>query len=325
MNQGNYTPAISYTALGAAYNVIGNPYPSAIDWDDASWTKTNVDATVYVWNGSQNITWNGSVGALIDGVIPAGQAFSIKANATSPIIATFDAARVHGVDPYKVSVTSLIEMHAAGNGYEDAAYVNFREDATDDFDTDFDGYKRWGLNEAPQLFTVVNDINLAVNVLPELTQNLTIQVGYRVGVAGEYTIDVSNIESFIEPVTIYLEDLMTGEMINVEEQSSYTFAASPEDDIVRFELHFVTVVGVNDQIENSDVYIYSNANTVFVRNTSATNNGTITVYDITGTEVLTTQLENIPLNEIDLSVKSGYYVVKVTTNNEVHTQKVFIK
>ncbi len=327
VNQGPYNPTISYTPAGDAFNLIGNPYPSAIDWDDGSWTKTNLDGTIYIWNGSQNITWNGSIGFIGNGIIPIGQAFAVSANASNPAIGMTDAARGHGVDPYKEKeeVTNLIEMFAYGNDYSDAAYVNFIEDATAGFDNAYDGYKRWGIDEAPQLFTVADDINLAVNVLGELTENLTIQVGYRVGVAGEYTIDVTNIESFTEPVTIFLEDLVTGEMINIAEQSSYTFAASPEDDIIRFELHFATVVGIDDQVQNSDVYIYSNANSVFVRNSSITNNGTITVYDITGTEVLTTQLENIPLNEIGLSVKSGYYVVKVTTNNEVYSQKVFIK
>ncbi len=325
LNQGDYSPTLTYTSSGG-YNLIGNPYPSAIDWDHTSWTKTNVDGTVYVWNGIQNITWNGSVGALTGGVIPAGQAFSIKANGANPVIVMKNAARVHGVDPYKESgVADVLEISASGNGFNDEAYVNFNEDATTGFDENFDGYKRWGINEAPQLFTVADDINLSVNVLPALTQNLTIQVGYKVGVAGEYTIGFASLESFTEPVTIYLEDLLTGEMINIAENSSYTFAASPEDEMIRFELHFMTTVGVNDKIENSDVYIYSNANSVFVRNSSANNSGTITVYDIAGSKILSAPLENVPLNEIKLSVKSGYYVVKVITNNEVHSQKVFIK
>lgn len=326
VNQGPYNPAITYTSTGG-YNLIGNPYPSAIDWDDGSWNKTNVDGTIYVWNGVQNITWNGSEGALSNGIIPMGQAFSVKANAASPAIGMTDAARGHGVDPYKEKeeVANLIEMYAYGNDYSDAAYIKFTEDATAGIDNDYDGYKRWGIDEAPQLFTVADDVNLAVNVLGEWVENMTIQLGYRVGVAGEYIIDVTNLESFVEPVIVYLEDKLTGEMINVEEQSSYTFAASPDDDEFRFELHFATIVGIDDQIENSEVYIYSSGNSVFVRNSSDVNDGTISVYDITGTEILSTQLENIPLNEIDLSVKSGYYIVKVITNNEVHSQKVFIK
>jgi len=328
VNQGDYTPAISYTPSGDAWNVVGNPYPSGIDWDDASWTKTNIDGTVYVYAGSLGNfrTWNSTTGgSLVDGVIPAGQAFSVKANGSNPAIEISDGARVHGVDAFKSEFENVIEMYANGNGYGDVAQVGFYEEATPSFDSDFDAYKRWGVDEAPQLYTLAGDVNLTMNVLPLLSQNITIPVAYKVGIAGEYTIDVTNLESFVEPVAVYLEDKLSGEMINVEEQSSYTFAASPDDDEIRFELHFVTVVGIDDQVENSDVHIYSSGNSVFVRNSSDVNNGTISVYDITGTEILSTYLENIPLNEIDLNVKSGYYVVKVTTNNEVHSQKVFIK
>jgi len=328
VNQGPYSPTLTYTPTGDGFNLIGNPYPSGIDWDDGSWTKTNLDGTIYVWDGVQNITWNGSVGGLTNGIIPIGQAFSVKANAANPAIGMTDAARGHSpFDPYKEKeeVPNLIEMFAYGNEYSDAAYINFNGDATDGFDNAYDGYKRWGIDEAPQLFTVANDINLAVNVLGELTENKIIQVGYRVGAAGEYTIDVTNMESFVEPVTIYLKDLMTGEMINVTDQSSYTFAASPEDDIIRFELHFTTTVGIEDQLENSNIYIYSNDNSVYVRNNMPSEGGIINVYNISGTEILTSQLEDIPLNKIDLVVKSGFYVVQVTTDNEVYSQKVFIK
>jgi hypothetical protein len=325
INQGPYNPTITYTSTGG-YNLIGNPYPSGIDWDEGSWTKTNIDGTVYVWNGTQNITWNGSTGSLTNGIIPMGQAFSVRANGANPEIVMTDAARGHSpFEPYKEEVTNLIKMFAYGNDYEDAAYINFVEDATDGFDNAYDGYKRWGINEAPQLFTVANDINLAVNVLGELTENKIIQVGYRVGVAGEYTIEVTNMESFVDPVTIYLKDLMTGEMINVADQPNYTFAASPEDDIIRFELHFTTTVGIEDQIDNSNVYIYSSGNSVYVRSNENIEAGSIKVFNISGLEILAKQLEGIPLNKIDLAVETGYYFVRVTTKDEVYSQKVFIR
>jgi hypothetical protein len=154
---------------------------------------------------------------------------------------------------------------------------------------------------------------------------MSVPVGYRVGVAGEYTIEITNVKSFIEPVSVYLEDLVTGEMIEIIGESSYSFFANPEDDIIRFELHFMTVAGLENQVEKSDVYIYSSANHVMVKNYSTNYGGTITVYDITGNEILSSKLDNKPLNEISLSVHSGYYVVKVVTDSEVYSQKVFIK
>ena len=55
-NSGDYifnnstSPALTYTAdQGEGWNLMGNPYPSAIDWDEL--TKTNIDASVYVYDG----------------------------------------------------------------------------------------------------------------------------------------------------------------------------------------------------------------------------------------------------------------------------------
>ncbi|MEM1055946.1 MAG: T9SS type A sorting domain-containing protein [Bacteroidota bacterium] len=65
------------------FNLLGNPYLEAIDWDDPSWTKTDVSETVYVWdpeyNEGDHRTWNGTVGDLEGGIIPSGQGFHVEA------------------------------------------------------------------------------------------------------------------------------------------------------------------------------------------------------------------------------------------------------
>ncbi len=45
------------------WNLVGNPYPSPIDWDAASgWTKTNVDNATY--RHVNNATWASYVGGV---------------------------------------------------------------------------------------------------------------------------------------------------------------------------------------------------------------------------------------------------------------------
>ena len=38
---------------GGGWNLVGNPYPSAIQWGPSGWDRTNVDATVHVWRREQ--------------------------------------------------------------------------------------------------------------------------------------------------------------------------------------------------------------------------------------------------------------------------------
>lgn len=79
---------VTYTENGdTGWNLVGNPFGASIDWDDASnWTKTNIDASIYIWdpNSNQYKTWNGSAGDVTDGIIAPFQGFWVKANATSP-------------------------------------------------------------------------------------------------------------------------------------------------------------------------------------------------------------------------------------------------
>lgn len=100
-NEGPVDFGVSYTATAdSGWNLVGNPYAATIDWDDAaSWTKTNIDNTIYIWDPSTNQykTWNGTTGDLGNGLISPFQGFWVKANDTSPsLIVTEDAKTTGG-------------------------------------------------------------------------------------------------------------------------------------------------------------------------------------------------------------------------------------
>ncbi len=115
-NNGAFAAAVSYPAAGNNYNLVPNPYPSAIDWDAAAWTKTNMHAAIYMYNtassGTGNVVWAsyvaGSSGVGVnDGtnIIPAGQAFFVQSNAADPVL----------------SMTNDVRVHSAQNFYKDAS------------------------------------------------------------------------------------------------------------------------------------------------------------------------------------------------------------
>ena len=70
---GDFNYSLSYNNDGGpndnGWNLLGNPYASVIDWDSPNWTKSNINATVYIWNPnppairnlcSRTITRNGN-------------------------------------------------------------------------------------------------------------------------------------------------------------------------------------------------------------------------------------------------------------------------
>ncbi len=324
LNTGPINLPVEFSGTSDGWNVVGNPYPSAIDWDDASWVKTNIDAAIYVWDGTQYLVWNGTFGDLTDGVIPAYQAFYTKTSAASPALQVNNAARVHGPSPYKSGeVSNLIDVRVIGNGYDDVTYINFNEDATAVYDSQFDAIKMYGIEEAPQLYSITENEILAINTLPEYYPGMVIPLGLKVGVDTEYKIKVSNLQSFEMPISVFIEDLQTGEMVDVSAEDFYSFSAAPGDDADRFLLHFMAITDVDQPVAN-DVEIYSYDNSVYVKNIGA-ENATVSVINIAGQVVYSGNLENIPLNRIDLDLQTGYYVVKVLTNDQLATEKVFLK
>lgn len=328
INTGNYF--LPVTKAGTGWNLVGNPYPCAVDWDYAGWIKSNISGTIYTWNGTQYITWNGTVGDLTGGVIPGMQGFYVVATGASPQLVVSNSTKLHGIDPYKESeVDQLIEITVTGNGFADKTFVNFNELSSAGFDNEFDGYKIYGLDEAPQLYTKQDDNILRVNVLPEVYNGLYIPMGLEVPAEAEYTIIVNGISSFSD-VSVYLEDTKEDVMIDLSNQIDYTFYASPVDVADRFILHF-GVMGIEDQPqvavnEVENVIIYSNDHNIYIKSNNQQNlSGNVIVYNVMGQEVLNEKLENTLMNKKELFTETGYYIVKVFGDSGVYTRKIFIK
>jgi hypothetical protein len=311
---------------GEGWNLVGNPYPSAVDWDNANWVKTHIDGTVYVYNGSQYISWNGSTGGLSGGIIPALQGFIVKANNFNPVLQIPQSARLHGNDPYKNTNEpgELLILSVEGNGYEDKTYINFNSGATEVFDNNFDAYKLKGIEDAPQIYSIIPGRILSINVLPDISEGLIIPIGFEVGEYNEYTISVSGIENFESDKNIYLEDLIDNCSVNLSENTEYSFNASPDDISYRFNLHFGTV-GINEK-ENQNIHIYSVSNSVVIKNYFV--NSTINkvqIFNMQGQEIYKGDYFNSTQIKIDLGVEKGFYIVKVITDKDIYSGKVYIQ
>lgn len=92
---GEVDMGVTYTAAGdQGWNMVGNPFGASIDWNHASWTKTAIEPSIYIWdaNTNQYATWNGSAGDITDGVIAPFQGFWVKAeDATANLVINSDA------------------------------------------------------------------------------------------------------------------------------------------------------------------------------------------------------------------------------------------
>jgi hypothetical protein len=317
------TVALTRAATGFdnGWNLVGNPYPSSIDWEAGTgWTKNNVDGSTYCLDadGSGNwAIWNGTIGT--NGAtqyIASGQGFFVAVNdaQTTGTLGFTNDVRVHdNTTFFKEDPADIVKLKVSGNNFSDETAIYFREEATAGFDSQMDAHKLPSFEEsAPYIYSTANQ-GMAINVLPEVT---SVPMNVKVGTeTGTFTIEALSTGEFSE---LNLKDLSTGVITDLN-SDSYTFNYIPGVDN-RFELHFGPL-GVNDLANNLyNVYSYNKEIHVMTPNTTS---GNITVYDMMGKEVASQSISGTD-NVISLS-QSAHYIVKVISEEGLVTKKVYIK
>ncbi|MEI6749997.1 MAG: T9SS type A sorting domain-containing protein [Bacteroidota bacterium] len=316
--QSNNTLTRSGTGTAWGWNLVGNPYPSYIDWLSVGMVKGNLNNATYFHVDKDNwAAYNGGVGTLTASqYIAPGQGFFVQVTDGSAAgsLNMDNTVKVHATAPfYKSSVNNLLRLQVSGNDNIDETVIRFLPDATTAYDGNYDAYKLFGDDaNAVQIYSVSGD-ELAINALPETTN---VQVGMRAGTSGIYTIAATEIKDFSE---VALEDTKTGVFTDLL-NNSYSFSFVPGENEQRFILHFGPL-SVNET-ESPVAGIYSNQGIVYVE-LKDNAKSSIYIYTITG-QLVAKASANQGINKINLA-NTGNYIVKVVTDKNSMVKKVFVQ
>lgn len=332
LNPDNVTKTLSNagTASGGSasdyngWNLIGNPFSSAINWADvlaANQPAPGFEGSAYIWSGSNYIATNGLNGGISGNLIPICSGFFVKASTNGAQILIPTSAQAHsnhGI--YKEAILNNLAVKVTGDQYEDQTFVRFHDQATEGFDSRWDARKLEGLNEAPQLYTTAGEYKLSINEQPKQTKR-DIPMNFSCGVDGQYTLTFSGVESFESPSRITLEDKLLGSTIDVTNSLSYNFSYNTTDDEGRFILHFSTATGISDK-EVQNIQIWAANHQLFIDNQAGVV-GDVTLYDITGKKILAKQVTE-GKSTINVNGLNGTYIVRIATVKGVVTKKVVL-
>jgi hypothetical protein len=304
------------------WNLLGNPFASAIDWDLTN--HSAIDGSVYVWNGSNYISWNGTIGALTDGIIPAQNAFFAKTIVDGATMTMPLSSRVHSSTPfYKSSVANMLELTAEGNSYSDKTFVHFNDQASVGFDNQYDAYKLTGIDSAPQLYSFISGEILSINELP-IAGNEIVDLGFKCNANGIYTINATGTNNFSSNVPIFLKDIKLNVIQDLKTNPVYSFSYMTGDPENRFKICFLDITGV-EELKNSGIKVFSFDKTVVIEN-SSTQSGTIGIYDVTGREICKHELiSSQTRTNIPVQATTGTYIVKVFTTIGTMVTKVVLR
>ncbi len=340
LNTGDFSPMITLTGTPeeTGWNMIGNDFPSALDWGTENnpnndFILNNIDNTIYFWTGSQYATYNPSGdGTGTNGgsqYIASMQGFFVHANASSPEVTVPHSARLHHTQAFRKSRTVLdaISLTVHSSDYSDETIVIANENATSEFDEQFDAYKLNGLTNAPQFYSITENNRLTINNLPMVNHRIDAPLGFVPGIAESHSIEVAGTESFHEAVMITLEDLQEDLTIDLRINPMYTFYASEGDDPDRFILHInatsVDVENIDKPIEN--LIYYSNGSIVLENTQGNMLVGEIRVYDILGRLQFAEDLEGGAKQAFETLLGAGTYIVEIYNDDEIQTKKIVLK
>jgi len=321
------TPTLTNDGSGGAdyagWNLLGNPFTSAIKWGQGSWNLNNVNDEVHVWYNGSYRSYVGGVGTLTDGIIPAQQGFFVKANGASPSLTIPTNARLHRTQSfYKNTISNVLRIDVSNdaNEFTDAAFIRFDENATEGFDNGFDAHKLDNDPLAPMIFTEADDIRLSINSLPAVDHDQEIPLSFSAGVDGQYTITASGLESFNNNA-IFLMDILTNAKQNLAENPVYTFRALTTDVPDRFKISFNSVGVEENPLQNIGIYTADGA--IILQLPSETN-AQVSVINTGGQIITRKNIKGSGNIQINAQVAKGIYVVALTTNSGTITRKVFI-
>ena len=322
-NNGNYNPTVTGSAEPLAslnapsfFNLIGNPYPSAIDADQfIADNSSRIDGALYFWSDENagsaafssddyaTYSTGGSVvpltagggGGVPNGSIPSCQGFFVNCDASGTI--NFNNGQRGGSNNqfFRLAASDAQRMWLSINNDNlelfNQTLVAFDEFATDQKDWGVDAYKFRG-NPAISIGAQQDGETYVIATYESIPQSgKVIPLMTYVETAATYTFVADSMEG-LDNHNVYLEDLSNGSVYPMLQGDSYSFAMTSADEFGRFQLWYspMLITGIDEAENNFSIYATPD-NMIVVETAEAESlKGTVQITDMAGRMVLTNNI-----------------------------------
>lgn len=358
-NNGTVTTPISGPEK---WNLIGNPYPSAIDaekfLDD---NDTTLDGTLYFWTHNTPLSgasgygyssedyaaWNGTgslatVEALSDtdpadnkpkGFIAAGQSFFVKGEANGNAVFTNSMREnANNMQFFRSSNTEnttekhriWLNLKGAEKGFSQTL-VGYVSNATNGQDNRFDG-ELFGGN-AVTFYSVMENKNWSIQgrALPFTTAD-EVPLGYKTTLTGTLIINIDDRDGQLANQNIYLKDNLLNVVHNLTD-GPYNFTSTPGTYDDRFVLRYLPGENLDNpsfEDQMNGLTIRKNNADIHI-NSSFENIDAVLIYDIMGRLLFEKEKCNTQtFKTSNVTQSEQMLIIKVRLNNgAVVTKKVW--
>ena len=338
------------------FNLVGNPYPSYLNWllaqanstslEPTMWyrTKNTAVPSVYVfdtYNATPGVgTNNNGLGAVTGDIAPM-QAFWVRVvpAQTTGALSLTNAMRTHqnqSVASNRLktrssvgSVQQMLRLQVSNGINSDEAIVLFNPKALDGYDA-YDSGKMSNNNPGiPEIYSIVAAEKLVINGLNSVYTNEEVPLGFTTGQDNSFTIRATEISNFDDNTKIVLRDKLLNTENELVTGNAYSFSSEKASTSTRFSIVFkstsvTTGIGNTDATGSESVFIYRNQDgQITVNRKDAVGEGTVTVCNAIG-QVLASQSTTGTITVVEKKFIPGVYLVKVSIAGKSTTKKVII-
>ena len=336
------------------FNLIGNPYPSPIDWDASSgWTKTNIDDALYYFKASITDQYGGTYSSYVNGVsgdpgvatniIPSMQGFFMHvSDGTWPVTGTLamnnDVRLIDQTHPFIKSEAQSEKPYlrfVAGYSDDSTSYdplvIYFNEKATYNFDGQYDALKLFNTDrKVTNFYSFGDDGNrLSINALPMTEENLcTVRLGIKTERDGEVTFKIAKLEGDFYYKTIFLSDIITGANQDLLSGKQYKVNLIADHYQDRFFLNLSNnITDIPDLTPIGDwinIYAFHGILKAEIR-LSSFEKGTLTIYNLLGQALYIYKIYRPGYHEFYPVIGDGIYIVTFNSGDKRISKKIFMQ
>lgn len=360
VNNGSISATLSnhnYTYT-KGFSIMGNPYPSPIDWDAPSgWTKSNIDNAIYFFKASATDQYGGTYISYVNGIstggaslniIPSMQGFFVHVSDGSyPVTGTLAMNNsVRATDlthPFAskraYSATTSIPLIRLSVRYSDDAVstdpmvIYFDEKGTPDYDSQIDALKMLNTDlNIPNLSTIGSDGTLlSINAMAPITGDFyTVPLGLKLNRTGTHTVNIkiSDIDESLKGYNIFITDVIAGTQQDLLPDNVFSVTLAKGEYNSRFFLNFSNLTTIVPKTEDKNdifsIYSFQGKIRATILNLQD-KSGMLSVYNFSGKELFKEIIYETGYREYDPGLKDGIYFVTYTSGSFRSTKKLFIK
>jgi len=333
------------------FNLVGNPYPSPINWNAAGWTKTNIDDALYFFKASGTDQYGGSYSSYVNGnssdgvanaIIPSMQGFFVRVSTgTYPVTATLgfsNNVRVTNLAPpffksAKASAVPLIRITATFSDdplSSDPTVIYFDENGTEQMDPKLDALKLFNTDlSIPNLYSVTSSNDkLSISALPPITGSpYQVPLGIKANRTGTINIKLKDAEEGLAAGGIFFTDIVTGVQQDMLSGNQYSVYLPSGEYLNRFFLKFgsvTTSVPVEQRDEKMFKVFNSNGVLKVVVTRLPGGKGDLLIFNILGQQVFSSKIYETGSYDYSPAVNEGIYIVTFVSGKERISQKLYI-